>query len=51
MEDSMAVDAVLWFILALMIGLIYGGCALTAQERKPAEPQQGPFDQRLDRAA
>jgi hypothetical protein len=35
MEDDMAVDAVLWLILAGMIGWIVLGCQLTAPHRDP----------------
>lgn len=31
-EDDMAVDAVLWMLLAAMIGFIYMGCVFTAPQ-------------------
>ena len=51
MEDSMAVDVVLWFILAAAIALIYCGCVLTAPHRRPKKIPDSGFGQNLDRAA
>jgi hypothetical protein len=34
MEDDVAVDAALWLIIAVMIGWVVLGCALTARHRR-----------------
>ena len=51
MEDSMAVDVVLWFILAGMAAWIICGCVLTAPRKKRAKPHDAALEQRFDRAA
>ena len=51
MEDSMAVDVVLWFILAGMIAWVYCGCVLTAPRRRPGKIAESGFEQKYDRAA
>jgi hypothetical protein len=51
MEDSMAVDAVLWFIFAAMIGLVYCGCVFTAPGEKPVQRDEDAGGRTLDRAA
>jgi hypothetical protein len=51
MEESMAVDVVLWFILATAIAWIWCGCVFTARERRPTKIPDSGFEQRLDRAA
>jgi len=47
----MAVDVVLWFILAAMAAWICCGCILTHPERKRAKSYDGGADRSLDRAA
>lgn len=47
----MAVDVMLWFILAAMIALISCGCVATAPGRRSARIQDGAVEQRFDRAA
>jgi hypothetical protein len=37
MEDNMAVDVVLWFILAAGAAFVYCGCLLTADNKKPLD--------------
>lgn len=51
MEDSMAVDVVLWFILAAMVAWIYCGCVFTAPEKRQAKLEHHSFQQKFDRAA
>jgi hypothetical protein len=51
MEDSMAVDVVLWFILAAMIGLVCCGCLMTLPRRRVEKIPDSGFAQKLDRAA
>jgi hypothetical protein len=51
MEDSMAVDVVLWFILAAMAVWVTCGCVCTARPQKSAAPSDGALDQTFDRAA
>jgi hypothetical protein len=51
MEDSMAVDVVLWFILAAMVACVYCGCIFTAPRQRPAKLRRDPHEHRLDRAA
>jgi len=51
MEDSMAVDVVLWFILAAMAGWIWLGCIFTAPRRTPAKTAEQDSALKLDRAA
>jgi hypothetical protein len=51
MEDSMAVDVVLWFILAAMVAWIYCGCVLTAPGKRQARLRHDPLEQKFDRAA
>ncbi|HUI13056.1 MAG TPA: hypothetical protein VL048_06260 [Xanthobacteraceae bacterium] len=52
MEDSMAVDVVLWFILAAMIALVWCGCLCTAPERRRhARLRHDPLEREFDRAA
>ncbi len=46
----MAVDVVLWFILATAVALIYCGCVYTAPEKRRGA-RHDPVEQRLDRAA
>ena len=50
-EDDMAVDATLWFILAVGIAFIYCGCVCTARGRKPLYPREGTADRKMDLAA
>jgi len=47
----MAVDAVLWLILAVAIGLIACGCIFTARPAKPAKHDAERLGETLDRAA
>ncbi|MGC1778697.1 MAG: hypothetical protein WBB34_12165 [Xanthobacteraceae bacterium] len=47
----MAVDVVLWFILAAAIAFIGCGCMLTAPKRKAAKTSEAGFEPKLDRAA
>jgi len=47
----MAVDVVLWFILAAMIALVWCGCKFTAPGRKSTKAADGALEQRFDRAA
>lgn len=47
----MAVDAVLWFIVAAIAGLLCCGCVYTAPRRKPLRRNDGPIDDTADRAA
>ena len=49
--SDMAVDAVLWLILAAMIGLVWSGCILTRRHKKPAIQSEQALDHRFDRAA
>ena len=51
MEDSMAVDVVLWFILAAMVAWIYCGCVFTAPGKRQASLRHAPLEQKFDRAA
>ena len=51
MEDSMAVDAVLWFILAGMAALIFCGCVFTAPHKKQASLHDDTLERTFDRAA
>ena len=51
MEDGMAVDVVLWFILAAMAAWICCGCILTLPDRKQVKSYDGSADRKLDRAA
>ena len=56
MEDDMAVemavDAMLWLILACGIALIWCGCILTARGGNESHGiAELPFEQRFDRAA
>ena len=51
MEDSMAVDVVLWFILAAAIAWIWCGCKFTAPQHKAAKPSEASYEPELDRAA
>jgi hypothetical protein len=51
MEDSMAVDVVLWFILAGMAAWIICGCVLTTPRNKRAKPYDDALEQRFNRAA
>ncbi len=39
----MAVDVVLWFILAAGVAFVYCGCILTANTRKPLDFHGGKF--------
>lgn len=50
-EDSMAVDVVLWFIFAVAIGLLFCGCVFTAPREKPAKFDADGGGRPLDRAA
>lgn len=48
----MAVDVVLWFILAAIVGWIWCGCHFTAPQRQPSKiPDSGGIEHKLDRAA
>jgi len=47
----MAVDVVLWFILAGMVALIACGCAYTAPRKKSARLDDGALGREFDRAA
>jgi len=47
----MAVDVVLWFILAAMIAFVCCGCVLTARGKRPAQLEDGAMEQKFDRAA
>jgi hypothetical protein len=51
MEDSMAVDVVLWLILAAMVAWIFCGCVFTAPPKRQAKLEQDSFEQKFDRAA
>jgi hypothetical protein len=52
MEDSMAVDVVLWFILAAMIAWMWCGCVLTSpRKRRQARQHHHPLERTFDRAA
>jgi hypothetical protein len=52
MEDSsMAVDVVLWFILAAMVAWIYCGCVCTAPRKRHARLRHEALEQKFDRAA
>ncbi|HYA04383.1 MAG TPA: hypothetical protein VEF90_00705 [Xanthobacteraceae bacterium] len=51
---DMAVDAVLWLILAAMVGLICCGCVFTARAKKPrdlGDKKFAPAEREIDRAA
>lgn len=47
----MAVDVVLWFILAFMIAWIGFGCHMTAPARRQRKIPDSDIEQRFDRAA
>jgi hypothetical protein len=47
----MAVDTVLWFLLAGMIAFIGCGCIYTAGRNEPAKLPDDPFDYNVERAA
>ena len=47
----MAVDVVLWFILAGTVAFIYCGCICTAGTKKPMNVHDGTFAHTIDRAA
>lgn len=47
----MAVDVVLWFILAAAIILIWCGCKFTAPPRKVTKLPEAGYEPKLDRAA
>jgi hypothetical protein len=51
MEDGMAVDVVLWFILAVTMGFLFCGCICTAPGKKAAKLHDGTPDRKFDRAA
>lgn len=52
MEDSsMAVDVVLWFILAAAVTWIYCGCVLTVPGKRQAKLRHDPLERKFDRAA
>jgi hypothetical protein len=51
MEDNMAVDVGLWFLLAATVAFIYCGCMLTAGKKKPLKLHGGTFDHNVDQAA
>jgi hypothetical protein len=51
MEDSMVVDAVLWFIFAAVIGLVCCGCVFTVPGEKPTQRDEDAGGRTLDRAA
>jgi len=51
MEDSMAVDVVLWFILAGMVALIFCSSVFTAPRKKQASLHDDTLDRTFDRAA
>jgi len=51
MEDDMAVDVALWFILAGAVAFIYCGCICTAGNKKSLNEHDGTFDHNVDRAA
>jgi hypothetical protein len=51
MEDSMAVDVVLWFILAAAVAWIYCGCIFTAREKTQARLRDERLERQFDRAA
>jgi hypothetical protein len=51
MEDSMAVDVVLWFILAAAVAWIYCGCVCTARGKRQARLRHDPLEHKFDRAA
>jgi hypothetical protein len=42
-EDDMAVDTMLWVLIAAGAGLIWCGCVMTADTKKPANPRGGRF--------
>jgi hypothetical protein len=50
-RDSMAVDVVLWFILAAMVAWIFCGCVFTAPGKRQVKLQHRPLEQKFDRAA
>jgi hypothetical protein len=50
MEDSMAVDVVLWFILAAMVAWMFCGCVFTAPPKRQAKLEHDSFEQKFDRA-
>ncbi len=47
----MAVDVVLWFILAVTVGFLCCGCIVTARGGKPSKLNDGALEQKFDRAA
>ncbi len=47
----MAVDAVLWLILAAMAAWIFCGCVYTARPKPPPDLADAKFDDEIDRAA
>ncbi len=47
----MAVDVVLWFILAAAIAWIWCGCVFTAPDRRSSKIPDSAFEQKFDRAA
>ncbi len=47
----MAVDVVLWFILAVTIGFLFCGCIGTAPGKKAVRLHDGTLDRKFDRAA
>ncbi|MFY9692735.1 MAG: hypothetical protein WBF24_05225 [Xanthobacteraceae bacterium] len=47
----MAVDVVLWFIVAAMVACVYFGCVFTAPRQRQAKLRHDPLERRLDRAA
>jgi len=51
---DLAVDAVLWLILAAMVGLICCGCVFTARAKKPrdlGDKKFAPAEREINRAA
>ncbi len=47
----MAVDVVLWFILAAMVALIYCGCVHTVPGKRRARLHHDQLEQKFNRAA
>lgn len=47
----MAVDVVLWFILAAGVAWIYCGCVFTAPRKRRARLHHDPLERNFDRAA
>jgi hypothetical protein len=47
----MAVDVVLWFIVAAVAGLLCCGCICTAARREPLRRNDGPIEHTADGAA